>query len=170
MSFYSTNLFPEFPDHSKVWIYQADRFLDEQVSTEIQAKVDSFTREWSAHKLHVKASGLLLENLFLILVANETDVTVSGCSIDSSVRFIKELEQTYQLSFFNRMKIAYRDGDKLRVDDAFELLQKINSGAINSDLYVFNNTIQKLEDLKTKWLVPIADSWLGARIEKIMAQ
>jgi hypothetical protein len=169
MSFYNSSLFPNFPATSKVWIYQADRFFDAQTAERIQVKADVFTKQWSAHKLQVNATGLVHSNLFLILVADESEVGVSGCSIDSSVHFIKEIEQEFELNFFDRLKIAYIDGGQLSVENAFELIQKINSGAINSELLVFNNTVQQLEELNTKWLVPIAESWLSKRIEKIPA-
>jgi signal transduction histidine kinase len=37
-----------------------------------------------------------------VLIADENEVSVSGCSIDSSVKFIQHLQSEYQLNFFDR--------------------------------------------------------------------
>ncbi len=168
MSFYKTNISPSFPDHSKVWIYQAADVFTDEIAAAIQTKITEFTKQWSAHKLQVNATGAVLHNLFVVLVADESEVNVSGCSIDSSVHFIKALGQEFNIDFFDRMKIAFRSSleGEIEVQNFNLLIEKINSGAINSDINVFNNTIQTLADFKTKWLVPVSNSWLGARINK----
>jgi hypothetical protein len=96
---------------------------------------------------------------FIILTVDESQAGVTGCSIDSSVRLIKEMEQEYHIDLFNRFNIAYKlDGEvKVQGKEDFETL--VNIKQITQDTIVFNNMVQTLAELETKWEVPFKDSW-----------
>lgn len=104
--------FPDFSSEAKVWIYQADRAIAPNLMEEMKTKLAQFVDEWSAHGTKLKASGAFLDAYRLVLCADR-DVEASGCSIDTSVRFIKELGNTYQINFFNRLQILVeKNGEK----------------------------------------------------------
>lgn len=155
----SLPLFIELPNTSRVWVYQSNRLFTAAEAAAITSQIKAFVGEWTAHKLKVYADGALLYNRFIILAADEQQVGVSGCSIDSSVRFIKELGAQYGVDFFDRFHVAYKVGEEVRsVDRAgFEVL--IASGTITPDTFVYNNLVDNLADLRTKWKVPFKESW-----------
>ncbi|NCD70825.1 ABC transporter ATPase [Mucilaginibacter agri] len=150
----------QFSENSRVWIYQADRELSNNEVTELQQQLNSFTQSWTAHNNQLKAAAEIRYNRFIILVVDESQAGASGCSIDKSVNFMKQVEQHYNINLFDRFNLAYRssNGALLSAPRAqFEEL--IKQGAINQDTIVFNNLVQTLADLDTKWEVPFKNSW-----------
>ena len=142
-----------------MWVYQSDRKLSEQETREIEAKLDAFVKEWTAHTIQLAAGAEVRYNRFLILIVDESKTGASGCSIDASVRFIKGLEQEYNINLFDRFNLAYKEGAEVlsAPRNAFE--QLVRDGKITSDTIVFNNVVQTVGELNTKWEVPFKDSW-----------
>ena len=116
--------------------------------------------QWTSHKAGVIGDGKLLYNQFVVLMADESQVGVSGCSIDSSAHFIKALGTEYKSNFFDRWNLAYRKGDEVLGVHRDEFERLLNTGEINDDTIVFNNLLHTKGDFITKWQVPYRDSWL----------
>lgn len=149
----------EFSLQSSVWIYQSDKELSLEETALIQDNLDTFAARWTAHNRQLKAHGEIRHNRFIVLIVDESQAGASGCSIDKSVSFIKQLEQQYGLNFFDRFNIAYRkNGAIVSVTrDAFEKL--LQEGEINAETPVFNNLVQTLAQLQQNWEVPLRQSW-----------
>lgn len=150
----------QFSENSRVWIYQADRELNNSETTQLQQQLSGFTQSWTAHDNQLKAGAEIRYNRFIVLVVDESQAGASGCSIDKSVNFMKQIEQHYHINLFDRFNLAYRgtNGELLSAPRAqFEEL--IKKGSINQDTIVFNNLVQTLADLDTKWEVPFKNSW-----------
>lgn len=148
-----------FSEQSRVWIYQSDRELYDDEVKQLHEILNKFASEWTAHNHQLKAKAEIRYNRFLILIVDENQAGASGCSIDKSVNFIKRLEQEFGISLLDRFNLAYRVGEKVlsAPRDVFEEL--LRSGKINSNTIVYNNLVQNLEQLETKWEVPFKDSW-----------
>jgi hypothetical protein len=148
------------PDSSRVWIYQSSRRFPANEADVINHKIKEFVTQWTSHKAGVIGDGLLLYNQFIVLMADESQVGVSGCSIDSSTHFIKAIGNEYKANFFDRWNLAYiKDGEvKCCHRDDFENL--ITIGEINDETIVFNNLLHTKGDFETKWQVPYRESWL----------
>jgi len=148
-----------FSPQSRVWVYQSNREFSASEVTEIQEKLNAFTAEWQAHGHQLKAKAEIIHNFFIVITVDETASNVTGCSIDASVRVLKEIETQYNLDLFNRFNMAYMVDNKvfsLNKED-FETLVSIKK--ITPDTIVFNNMVQTLEEFETKWQVPFAQSW-----------
>jgi hypothetical protein len=148
-----------FSPQSKVWIYQSNREFSTSEVAEIQEKLDAFTSQWQAHGKQLKAKGEVVYNFFIVITVDETASNVTGCSIDASVRVLKEIEEKYHVDLFNRFNMAYLvDGKVVTLNkEDFETLVTIKK--ITPDTIVFNNMVQTLEDYQRKWEVPFAQSW-----------
>ncbi|QJD95211.1 ABC transporter ATPase [Mucilaginibacter robiniae] len=149
----------QFSKNSRIWIYQSGCELTPAETSQIQQQLDSFTQDWTAHNHQLKATGIVHYNRFIILVVDESQADASGCSIDKSVRFLKELEQKYNTNLFDRFDMAYRDGDRILSASRAKFENLIKEGKITPDTIVFNNTIQTLSELENKWEVPFKESW-----------
>lgn len=149
----------EFSSHSRVWIYQSDRELTASEAQEAQVLLDNFTRNWTAHNNQLLAKAEIRYNRFLILFVDESHAGASGCSIDKSVHFMKQLEHHFGINLFDRFNLAYRDGDAIKSAPRQQFENLIKEGKINSDTIVFNNVVQNISDLNTKWEVPFKESW-----------
>lgn len=149
----------EFSQHSRVWIYQSDRKLTDKETQQIQSALNDFTTGWTAHNNQLQAKGEVRYNRFLVLIVDESQAGATGCSIDKSVHFMKEIEQHFGITLFDRFNLAYRDGEEVLSlpRHAFEDLLK--QGKINTETIVYNNMVQNLSELETKWEVPFKNSW-----------
>lgn len=148
-----------FSENSRVWIYQSDRKLTDLETQEIEAKLQAFVSEWTAHTMQLAAGAEIRYNRFLILIVDESKAGASGCSIDKSVKFMKELEQEYGINLFDRFNLAYKEGEEVfsAPRNAFEEL--IKQSSITAHTIVFNNLVQSVAELNTKWEVPFSQSW-----------
>ena len=107
--------FKGLPDHSRVWVYQADRFFTEAEEAIVEKQLDYFIHGWTAHSKQLVATGLIAFRKFLILMVDEKSEAASGCSIDSSVRMIQDLEVKLACSFFDRLNFVYETPTLLTV-------------------------------------------------------
>jgi hypothetical protein len=148
-----------FSPQSRVWVYQSDRaFSNAEVKT-IQQQLDEFTAQWKAHGQQLNAKAKVLYNFFIVFIADEASTGVTGCSIDSSVRIIKEIEQAYQVDLFNRFNMAYKLDNRVIVVNKEDFETLVNIKAIGPKTIVFNNMIQSLQEFETKWEIPFEQSW-----------
>lgn len=151
--------FNELPDSSRIWIYQANRILKDNELEYVSSKANYFIENWKRHGEDLKASFVINYHQFLILGVDEQFNSVSGCSIDSSVRFIKDLETALQVDFTDKLNVTFKEGDVISLVQLSEFQEQVEQGKLSSETIVFNNMIQLKEELQTKWEVPVKDSW-----------
>ncbi len=153
--------FDNMPAHARVWVYQADRTLSEAEITEMEQHLQNFVSQWTAHSRDLKASAKVFPDRFVVLAVDENHHQASGCSIDSSVRFVQELEKHYQLNLFVRTDVAYLDGETVKTVPVSKLKQQVAEGVIKSDTQVFNNLVANVGELREKWQTEAQNSWLA---------
>jgi len=155
-------------DNSRVWIYQSDREFSESEITLLKESVRNFVKNWTSHSKNVLADFDLRYNRFLILMLDESHVTAGGCSIDSSVHFIKSLEQQFKNTMTDRMKFAFKSGNRVEVVSRNEFEKLMEQGLIGEETIVFNNLIATKKELDSNWEVPLKNSWhkqfFGSRV------
>ncbi len=155
---------------SRVWVYQADRFLQENEIAFLNHSLEQFTQEWAAHGAALSAQFDIIENLFIILAVDETSVAASGCSIDSSTRFIKSLEQELGFALTNRLNVACIIEEDLKTLSLTNLKAGIANRTIYAtDLY-FDNAITSLEKLRNEWIKPFSSGWTSKLFQSIEIQ
>ena len=153
-----------FHPDSKVWVYQSNRLFSLGEALEIEEVLKDFTGKWQSHGTPVKGAAYLFFGQFIILMADETATGVSGCSTDSSVRLIKEIEQRFGVNMFDRTTLAFVVKDKLQLLPLSQLQYAAENGFIHNDTLYFNNLVQTKAELENKWIIPVKDSWLANRI------
>ena len=147
------------PDHSRVWVYQANRFLTDEEVQSINEKATQFVAGWAAHGASLHANASCIHNLFLVLMVDEEQAMASGCSIDSSVHFVQGLEQEFQVEFMDRMRAAWVKGDQVIQTDMEELKAQYIGGIITNETVVFDNLVNTKKDFDLSWRKPLAESW-----------
>jgi hypothetical protein len=152
-----------FDPASRVWIYQSSRlFLLSEVFA-IEEMLKQFTESWQSHGTPVKGFATLLYGQFIVLMADETTAGVSGCSTDSSVRLIKQIEQQCSVQLFDRLSLAFLVNDKVQLLPLSQLAYAVSNGFIKGDTLYFNNTVLTKQEMLRNWLVPVQKSWLAAK-------
>ncbi len=96
-------------------------------------------------------------------MADETTAGVSGCSTDSSVHLIKEIEQKFNVQLFERQTLAFVMKEKIELLPLSQLNYAIENNFINADTLYFNNIVQTKKELLENWILPVKESWLGKR-------
>lgn len=144
-------IFPELNPKSKVWIYTADRKLESNEIDSISEKLNLFISEWAAHGNELFGNATVIHDYFIVLAVDESKVMASGCSIDSSVRFIKDLGNNLDIDFLNRFYVITKEEGKLDRIHLGKISEKINSD-------VFNPMVNTLGQLNDEWLIPIKSS------------
>jgi hypothetical protein len=89
---FTEHLPEDFNDNSRVWIYQSSRLFFISEALEMEDMLNDFVANWKSHSEPVKGFANLLFGQFIVLMADETATSVSGCSTDSSVHLIKSIE------------------------------------------------------------------------------
>ena len=154
----------DFSDSSRVWIYQSNRLFFMSEALEIETMMEEFVEGWLSHGAKVKGYANLLFGQFVVIMADEAQTGVSGCSTDSSVRLIKQIEAQFKLTMFDRMNLAFVIKDKVQMLPLAHLNHALENGFVNANTIYFNNTVLNKKDLLKKWLVPVKDSWLSGRL------
>lgn len=144
---------------SRVWVYQSERFFQENELSFLHYSLTKFMSEWAAHGAALSANYEIVESLFVVLAVDESKVAASGCSIDSSTRFIKSLEKELNLSLTNRLNVACVLDNDLKIYTIEKLKQAIASQDVQSADKYFDNTITKLSDLRNNWIKPLTEGW-----------
>lgn len=153
-----------FHPDSRVWVYQCNRIFTLNEALEIEEMLKEFTQQWKSHGTPVKGEAHLFFGQFIVLIADETATGVSGCSTDSSVRLIKDMEQRFAVNMFDRTTLAFVVKDKIQLLPLSQLQYAAENGFINPDTLYFNNLVQTKEELESKWIIQVKNSWLNSRV------
>ena len=154
----------DFAGDSRVWIYQSNRIFGIAEALQIQGMLDEFVEGWNSHGTPVKGFGTLFYGQFIVLMADESATGVSGCSTDSSVHLIKDIEKKFNVDLFNRQNLAFIIKDKVQLLPLSQLNYAAENNFINGDTLYFNNTVLTKKELVEKWIVPVKESWLAKRL------
>ncbi len=149
----------QFSENSRVWVYQSDRKLSDNEVEQLKVLLNDFTTSWTAHNNQLKAKGEIRYNRFIVLIVDESQAGASGCSIDKSVRFVKEVEAQFGINLLDRFNLAYKEGSEVLSAPRHTFEELIKQGRINTNTTVYNNMVQNLAELNAKWEVPFKDSW-----------
>ena len=154
-----------FDDSSRVWIYQSSRTFGIGEALEIENILHSFVCQWTVHGTPVKGYANLFFGQFIVLMADETVAMVSGCSTDSSVRVIKEMEQLFKVNMFDRQSLAFIIKDKVQLLPMSQLKYALENNFITPETLYFNNLAATKAEFAGNWIVPVKNSWLSKKVE-----
>ena len=150
--------FEEMPEHTRIWIYTAHRPLTDAEIGTASPKLIKFIDRWSAHGKNLQASFTIYENAFVILGVDQKHEGASGCSIDSSVKFLQELENELSVSLLNWQNYAIQTDNGIKLLSREELERMVTSGAVSPNISVYNNSITVKQDMAHNWLLPLKES------------
>jgi hypothetical protein len=164
------SLLPEdFSNGSKVWVYQCSRLFNLSEVLQVEDLLLAFATNWQSHGSQVKGFATIFFGRFIILMADETDTGVSGCSTDSSVRLIKQIENQFGVTLFDRQMLAFLIKEKIEILPMSQLNYAAENGFIGRDTIYFNNLVQTKKELLDQWMIPVKDSWLSGKLKGLKA-
>ena len=157
--------FNELPDHARIWIYQGNREFTADEIPVLKNELAEFLLQWTAHGAELKAGYELPYNRFVVIGLDESQAAASGCSIDASVRFIQELEKSFQIDLLDKMNVTFKQGDTVQFKPLKDFRKMAKDRAVNKKTVVFNTLVNTKYEYDHCWEVPAVDSWHGRFIK-----
>ena len=151
--------FEELPEESRVWIYQSNRVFTAAELDFIKECAIDFLNNWTAHGANLQAAIDIPYDRFLVIALNESLQSASGCSIDSSVHFIQNLEKKLGITLLDKMNVTYRIKNKIEYISLNDFRKMAKKKILNSDVIVFNNLVINKKEYDSLWEVPAISSW-----------
>ena len=152
---------------SKIWIYQSNRALTEQEILEVHSSLQKFAAEWLAHGAAVKGWAGVVGSYFLVFAADDKEHGVSGCSIDGSVRLVREWGTALGIDLFERLNLACETLQGIQVIHRDQLQIAMAQGILSMDTPVYDNTVLSLGEWKQSWKKPLSNTWASAWITPV---
>lgn len=151
--------FSEMPKDSRVWIYQSNRkFLDTELN-ELNDSINNFLKTWTAHASELISSYQIKYNRFIIISLNESVKPASGCSIDSCIHFIQDLEKRYKIDLLDKMNVTFKQGKYITYKSINEFKELVKNKSVSKKTIVFNNLVVNISDYLANWEVSADKSW-----------
>ena len=145
--------FPQLSKDSRVWVYQSNRSFSENEKMLLNESFKEFVSSWAAHGSKLVADAIVIEDFFVALAVNEKTAMASGCSIDSSVKFIKSVGQQLNIDFFNRLSLIIEKDAEMKVIPFSQL-------GDYSDWKIYNTLVNTVEQFNESFLIQVKDSEL----------
>jgi len=158
--------FSQLSPSARIWIYQLNRKLNEQETGHIEEVVTDFCEQWSAHGSPLQTSFKLKHDHFLILSVDENAGSPSGCSIDGSVRMLRELGSRINIDFFDRTQAAFLINGEVTIHPITKLKELFSQGMLSPSTITFNNLVATGEEFHKSWQVEVGQSWLARYLPK----
>jgi hypothetical protein len=152
--------FSSLPDSARLWVFAAARPLSPEEQQRLLAAVDDFLEQWNAHRVPLDCARELRYDQFLLVGADEVAAGVSGCSIDSLVRTMKDLGRQLGVELLDHASVYYREGDAVRRVTRDDFADAAASGGVTPATTVFDNTVATAGALRQgRWEAPAATTW-----------
>ncbi len=157
-------IFEGFAPASRVWVYQSNRPFSASEEQKLNERSKKFTENWTAHDDQLKAAAVIMYHRFIVFAVDENIASVSGCSIDKSVNYIKQVEKDLNVFLLNRQLIAYKNDEVVVSSPLNVFIELYKQGKVNSDTIVFNNMVDTLATFQSEWEIPLNKSWIFGQI------
>jgi hypothetical protein len=145
---------------ARVWIYQADRKLEQNEVDALRASGERFVAEWSSHGQQMEARFEVRRSRFILVMADEAKAQASGCGIDRSVHFVQDVGAQLAVDFFDRTRLCYLDEeDGVRAIALSDIPEAVAKGQLTKDTKYFDNLVATVSDLEESWLKPMSAGW-----------
>ncbi|MGV3539068.1 MAG: hypothetical protein ACO1OQ_04615 [Rufibacter sp.] len=153
--------FEQLPPYSRVWVYQVNRPLTPEEEAQMNQRLQAFVTEWSSHGNDLQASFEIRERHFIILATNEKVATASGCSIDKSVAFLRQLEQEFNVILFDRTRLAFRQEGQVQTIPMTDVKKQVSLGVLSPDSLYFDTLVETVGGLREEWPRLAKNTWLA---------
>ena len=152
--------FDEIAQDAKAWVYTSNQEFTKIQLAEIEKYSNVFLSQWDSHGKLVKGNIQVLKNRFISIFADTEGDTMCGRAQDSSVKFMKELEQILGVKLMDRMLVAYDNNGVVDVLPFTELRNKIATGEIDKSTTFYNGLITSKHEFLSDWEREIEGSWV----------
>ncbi|MBD3223285.1 MAG: hypothetical protein GF313_01035 [Caldithrix sp.] len=157
-------LFADFNDDARLWIYGFSKPLTASDQKNIRMNMNDFMASWTSHGDKVKGAYHIIYDRFIIIVAENT---ISGCSIDSSIKVLQQLDENYNLNGLDFSLVFYRNKGNVFAVSRRQFQKLVQNGTVDHHTIVYNNTLTTLGQLRAgEWETTFDKSWHAKTFKK----
>ena len=151
--------FSSFSDAARIWFYFFPRALEKDELQDLKTRLETFIKGWNSHKEDVHGDYAVIENQLVILCAEHE--SISGCSIDSSVRLFKDFKAEKGVDALDRNNVFYRSAEgKIESVNRLSFPQLWEKGIVNPQSVVFDTNVGTLGELREQGIEKkLSESW-----------
>ncbi|MDX9749660.1 MAG: hypothetical protein RBT71_01080 [Flavobacteriales bacterium] len=150
----------DMPAHARAWVYKAPRDLSQAELKLVRDHGHAFTSTWAAHGAPLDACVDVLHARFVVVAVDEDQARASGCSIDKSVGFIKQLEHDLNVMLTDRMIVVYEADGAIASCHLNDLPGLIAQGVVTGETIVFDDLVPTVGELRDRFRAPLRTTWL----------
>lgn len=158
--------FEELSAESRVWIYQGKRAMSATEKSAISQLLRSFCEQWAAHGQPLRASFKIELNQFIIMVVDEDFRNPSGCSIDSSVGVLRQIQSVTCIDFLDRTLVPFYIDNEVQLIPLNKIKTGFASGQLKPDTITFNTLATTKGEWELQWQIPAEKSWMAKYLSK----
>ena len=149
-----------FAPDSKVWVFVANRKLINSEVEKIRQRLKDYCVKWVSHSDKLKAEGFVVDDVLILLAVDNKMYSASGCSIDSAMRFIQELEREFNVELLDRQNFAYVSEGKSELVKKSDLRLRMSNGEISGSTLFYNPLVSNFQELQSDFLKPMDSFWM----------
>jgi len=155
-----------FAPEARIWLFGFDRQLENDELVDLAAVLNEFIDSWHTHKVEVQGTFAVIEGRFLLVIARND---VSGCSKDSLMRALSQVEQTIGVRALDGLRIFYRsESGEIDCVDRASFSKLLRDGVLDKNTPVFNLGLTSFAELDGGLFEqPLEDSVFSRFINKI---
>ncbi len=154
------------PEHSRVWVFQANRLLLNAEEATLNSALTEFVAEWTAHGKELSAGFEIYKSAAVFVAVDESAEAPSGCSIDKVFRLLAAFGNDHNMDFLNRLLITVELESGIQIYSRKQALDAVHDKIIFSQTPTLNLQIIQLFELQNSPWLPFGNSWLGKTIPK----
>lgn len=156
------------PIQSRVWIYPFPKVLGGEQLAWVTENTSQFVAQWKAHGKALDAQYAIIENRFLLLAVNEDSHMASGCSIDDSMAFIRQLGASLGGDMTDRSRVFFRRRDNQQIEEIpfHQCATKARNGEMSIYQSVFDFSADRWGKFQLSFERPLEDSFLARFLPK----
>ena len=150
--------FESFPNSARLWVFS----LNGQIADleKYQSGLEKFVSGWKAHGSSLKAEVEIIDNQLLLVAADESYTSPSGCSIDALTREVTRLAGEAGLTVCGGGDVTFKMGESWKAASRAEFQKLMTSGVVNRNTDVVDATLTSVGELRSKGVVkPLKESW-----------
>ena len=107
----NSKLAAHFGPECRVWVFIGKRALDATETAWANEHLVAFTQSCQSHCNPMYSSVFVFENYALVIVANDSGVQASGCSMDKINHQIRKMGTELGVDYFERMNTLVWDNN-----------------------------------------------------------
>lgn len=158
--------FEKMPSNTRVWVYLANKTLNDTEKNQIGDFLKPNMQSWAAHGEALYGGYAFIENTFLIIAVDQQAHMPSGCSIDASTRWIKEIHERFGVDFLTRA-IVVKNQDSVQSLPVFQIKKHIEEGLIAADSLIYDQQVSTKAELEESFLKPASHVFSRYFLEKV---